>query len=165
MATCSVITLALNDLWSKNVLKEGKTKIEDIIQFDELNEKYSDVARVKFGVTNEGKFFDVNTQGTSQTGPLNITSPYGDKTTQNQFAVVNREFVDEFQIKYDEANKPKVEAIVPAPVSPGLEVKRTDIKDTINSSNFTDAEKAFLMSELNDCRTIEDFGELMKKLC
>ena len=165
MAVCNVTEMAFNDLWSKGVLKEGKTRIEDPIRFDALNKLYSDVARAKFGVTNDGLLFDINTQTTATLGPLNLYSHKGESTFENQFAVLNTDFADEFQTKFDENNKLKPETITPAPVTSALQEKYTSAKETIDAGNYPAEVKARLINELNDCRTLKEFGELMKKLC
>lgn len=165
MAACNVIDMAFNDLWSKGVLKEGKTRIEDPVRFDNLNKLYSDVARTKFGVENDGLLFDVNTQSTSVLGPLNIYSHKGESSFMNQFAVINREFSDEFQKKFDDFNITKPGTTTPAAITPNLQKKYDSIKNTIDTGNYPVEVKSRLLDELNDCRTLKDFGELMKKLC
>ena len=165
MAACNVIDMAFNDLWSKGVLKEGKTRIEDPVRFDTLNKLYSDVARTKYGVKNDGLLFDVNTQSTSVTGPLNIYSHKGESSFMNQFAVINREFSDEFQKKFDDFNSNKPGTTIPATISPNLQKKYNSIKENIDNAGYPVDVKNRLLDELNDCRTLKDFGELMKKLC
>lgn len=165
MAVCNVTEIAFNDLWSKGVLKEGKTRIEDPIRFDVLNKLYSDVARAKFGVTNDGLLFDINTQTTATLGPLNLYSHKGESTFENQFAVLNTIFANEFQTKFDKANKLEPEILTPAPIIPALTKKYNSLKESIDMGDYPAEIKAKLMNELNDCRTTQDFGELMKKLC
>jgi hypothetical protein len=167
MATCSVIDKAFNDLWAKGVLKEGKTKIQDLVRFENLNESYTNIAKSKYGVTNPGQMFNVNTQTTSHTGPLNLYSHKGANAFENQFAVINKDFADEFQNKFEKVNKLEDVRLVvePAEVNESLLPTYNKIKNIIEASDYSDADKAILMNQLNESRSPSDFGELIKKLC
>ena len=167
MATCSVIDKAFNDLWTKGVLKEGKTKIEDPVRFENLNTTYTNIAKEKYGVTNPGQLFDVNTQNMSHTGPLNLYSHKGANTFDNQFAVLNKDFAEEFQNKFDQTNQfgELKMASEPAELTPELKVTYDKYKNIIYASGYSDTDKAILMNQLNESRSPSDFGEIMKKLC
>ncbi len=167
MATCSVIDKAFNDLWAKGVLKEGKTKIQDPVRFDNLNANYTNIAKEKYGVTNPGQLFDINTQATSHTGPLNLYGHKGAAYFENKFAVINKGFADEFQNKFEKANKLEEAKLVikPAEINESLLPTYNKIKGIIEASSYSDTDKAILMNQLNESRSPSDFGELIKKLC
>lgn len=170
MATCSVIDKAFNRLWENGVLKEGKTRIQDPIRFDALNTQFSDVARSQFGVTNPGKFFDISTQNITHTGPLNLYGHKGEKTFDYTAAVVNREFTDEFQQKFEDYYNQQalVESRVitePPVLTSTLQAKHDELKKSIEDSDHPAVYKEYLMYELNTSRSVEDFGALKKQLC
>jgi len=165
MATCSVIDLGFKDLWKKGVLKNGTTRIEDLVRFNTLNQLYSDLARSKHGVTNPGLFFDINVVRLSHTGPLNVYSHKGANTFAADFAVVNREFVDEFQEKFIPDSQINTIIEQTTTLIPNLQKTYDSIKNGIIMSSFTGLEKGLLQEELNTSRTISDFNELLKKLC
>ena len=52
MSTCStdVIDKAFDDLWTKGVLENGKTRIEESGRFLALNNLYTEVARDKYEI-------------------------------------------------------------------------------------------------------------------
>lgn len=169
MTTCSVIDLGFKDLWTKGVLKNGTTKIEDLERFNNLNKLYSDTAREKFKVTNPGQFYTVDEKNISRTGPLNLSQYNREENYMTEFAVVNREFVDEFQEKFDQYNRslnaPVIEIIEAAILTPQLQTLYDETKTLIEGATLSISDKEYLMNELNSSRTPEDFGDVLKKLC
>lgn len=168
MTTCSVIDLGFKDLWEKGVLKNGTTRIEDLVRFNNINQLYSDIARSKHGVTNPGLFFDINKVNLSHTGPINTYSHKGANTFSADFAVVNREFTNEFQEKFIPETKKvniQLDLFEKPELTVSLQKTYNDIKNGIIMSSFTESEKELLQEELNTSRTISDFNDLIKKLC
>jgi hypothetical protein len=169
MATCStdVIVKAFDDLWTKGVLENGKTRINELGRFIALNNLYTEVARRDYGVTNPGSFFTVNSVMLSP-GPLFKWNSR--KSFPATFAVVNREFSDEFQKKYTNVleqkalEEPYTES-VPATLSTTLQPKYDDIRNVINNAGYPEGKRLYLLNELNTSRTPADFGALLKKLC
>lgn len=169
MATCStnVVEKAFDDLWTKGVLENGKTRIDEPGRFLALNNLYTEVARRDYGVINSGTLFTVNRRSLSP-GPLFRWN--NGKSTEAEFAVLNREFSDEFQEKYDAAlrqkklEEPYIQS-VPATLSPTLQPKYDDIRNVIDNAGYPEGKRLYLLNELNTSRTPADFGSLLKKLC
>ena len=167
MATCSVINLALNHMQEKGALKS--TKIIDDSLFNTLNDRYTSVARNQFGVISEGKFFNVQTEEISRGGVLQTYSP--NDTYIADFAVINKEFTNEFQDKFEDYynNQALNESknIVPEPIAltKNLQKMYDNVKEKLDLSDLDPLTKEYFMYDLNTSRTIEDFGELIKKLC
>lgn len=177
MATCStdVITKAFDDLWTKGILENGNTRIEESGRFTALNNLYTEVARDKYGVNNPGSFFTVNSRSLHG-GPL---LPWNNgKRVNVDFAVVNRSFTDEFQEKYDSfANKKQIEEtkkkdytqldmfldVLKKPFT-FSEAEREGIKNDIEYM-FTGVEKDTLLEEMNAIHDYQSYGELLNKIC
>lgn len=167
MATCSVINLALNHMQEKGALKS--TKIIDDSLFNTLNDRYTSVARNQFGVISEGKFFNVQTEEISRGGVLQIYSP--NDTYIADFAVINKEFTNEFQDKFEDyynnqaLNESKNIVLEPIALTKNLQKMYDNVKEKLDLSDLDPLTKEYFMYDLNTSRTIEDFGELIKKLC
>lgn len=179
MATCSVIDRAFNSLWSKGVLVDKKTKITDPIRFDNINQIYSNLAKSKFGVTNPGLFFNKNTQSTSHTGALNMAVSQGADSFEYESAVVNREFTDEFQDRFEDyynqlaleesrknTTKGQLAIFIDAISKPFemTDTEREDLRADIEYI-FTGQDKENLLKELDAVNDYESYGELLIKMC
>lgn len=177
MSTCStdVITKAFDDLWTKGILENGRTRIDDIDRFNTLNKLYTETAKSKYGVTNSGTFFTVNNQSLHG-GPL---LPWNNGRRVNaDFAVVNKSFTDEFQEKYDifinqkqseetkKNNYTQLDMFLDVLKKPFTFSKeeRNNLRNDIEYMKVG-IEKDNLLKELSEINSYESLGELLIKLC
>jgi len=97
MKTCDIRLNTIADMQKRGAINEALT-IVDRPLFNQLNNKYSDLARAKYNVNNQGSLFSEQVKEIPRLG----NTPYNreDTKTVNK-AVLNQEMFTELQTKYD----------------------------------------------------------------
>ena len=98
MSTCNVRVNTISKMQEKGAISPSM-EITNLSLFKELNEKYSGVAREKYGVTNEDELFRQETKTIRRPGP---TPNYREDGMLILKAVPNDEMFSELQKKHDD---------------------------------------------------------------
>ena len=137
MSTCNVRQNSIDALVKKGVIDSSMTIVDGGL-FNELNQTYSDIAKTKYGVKNEGLLFTKEVKEVPRLG----ASVYNREDTTNVLkAVPNDEMFNELQNNYDnqpglayqleevpasKANKATLDIIKTAAAKMGISIEELD---------------------------------------
>jgi hypothetical protein len=97
MKTCDIRLNTISDMQKRGAIDTALT-IVDRSLFNQLNDKYSDLARTKYNVTNQGSLFTEQVKEVPRLG----NTPYNRENTKSvNKAVLNQEMFTELQTNYN----------------------------------------------------------------